>query len=154
VIAQGATNIIPDEVHIAGTLRTFDEAWRSELHILIPQLSKDLAKSMGGDVEFNLVKGSPAVVNDPALNERIRAAAIAYVGEEHVVEMDIRMGAEDFAYYTQVMPGCFFRLGTGNPNKPGSTSGLHRAEFDIDEDALAIGAGLMAWSAIGELKNC
>ena len=154
VIAQGATNIIPDEVHIAGTLRTFDEAWRSELHILIPQLSKDLAKSMGGDVEFNLLKGSPAVVNDPALNERIRAAAIAYVGEEHVVEMDIRMGAEDFAYYTQVMPGCFFRLGTGNPNKPGSTSGLHRAEFDIDEDALAIGAGLMAWSAIGELKNC
>lgn len=154
VSAAGATNIIPDEVHIAGTLRTFDEAWRSELHTLIPQLSKDLAKSMGGDVDFNLVKGSPAVVNDPDLNERVRNAAVAYFGENNVVEMDIRMGAEDFAYYTQVMPGCFFRLGSGNPKKPGTTSGLHRAEFDIDEDALANGAGLMAWSALGELKNC
>jgi len=81
----------------------------------------------------------------------LRAVAEEFVGKENVVEMDIRMGAEDFAYYGQVMPACFYRLGTGNSAKAGTTSGLHRAEFDIDEDALAIGAGVMAWSAIKEL---
>ncbi|HRH38423.1 MAG TPA: hypothetical protein PK760_08765 [Flavobacteriales bacterium] len=63
-----------------------------------------------------------------------------------------RMGAEDFAYYTHVMAGCFYRLGTGNPTKPGSTSGLHTAAFDIDEDSLAVGAAMMVWSAISELR--
>ena len=106
---------------------------------------------MGGDVDFRLVKGSPPVVNEPELTARLRATAEEYVGKENVVEMDIRMGAEDFAYYGQVMPACFYRLGTGNPNEPGTTSGLHRAEFDIDEDALAIGAGLMAYAALMEL---
>lgn len=82
-----------------------------------------------------------------------RLQAVAYMGAENIVDMDLRMGAEDFAYYTHVMPGCFFRLGTGNPDKPGTTSGLHRAEFDIDEDALATGAGMMAWGAISELER-
>lgn len=151
VIANGATNIIPDEVRIEGTLRTFDEPWREELHTLLPQLSQDLARSFGGDAVFEIVKGSPAVVCDPALTARVREAAVAWVGQENVVDMELRMGAEDFAYYTHVMPGCFIRLGTGNPEKPGTTSGLHRAEFDIDEDALAIGAGMMAWGALSEL---
>lgn len=151
VIANGATNIIPDEVRIEGTLRTFDEAWRAELHRMLPQLAKGLCEGMGGGVEFNIVKGSPVVKNDPELTARIRAAAVEFIGADHIVDMDIRMGAEDFAYYTHVMPGCFFRLGTGNPKVPGSTSGLHRAEFDIDEDALAIGAGMMAWGAVSEL---
>lgn len=153
VIANGATNIIPDEVRIEGTLRTFDEAWRTELHRMLPELAQGLCRSAGGDVDFNLVKGSPAVVCDPALTARMRAAAVDYVGESNVVDMEIRMGAEDFAYYTLVMPGSFIRLGTGNAARPGTTSGLHRAEFDIDEDALAIGAGMMVWGAISELAH-
>ncbi len=106
---------------------------------------------MGAQLDFRIVKGSPVVKNDPELTARIRAKAEAYLGADQVVEMPIRMGAEDFAYYTQVMPGCFYRLGTGDPNKPGTTAGLHRSEFDVDEDALAIGAGLMAYAALSEL---
>jgi len=82
---------------------------------------------------------------------RIRAVAVELVGAANVVDMDIRMGAEDFAYYTHVMPGCFFRLGTGNPAKPGTQSGLHTAAFDIDEEAMTLGAAMMAAGALGEL---
>ena len=153
VFADGATNVIPDTVRIEGTLRTFDEAWRAELHTLLPDMARLLARSMGGDVEFDILKGSGAVVNEPALTARMRRAAESYVGAANVVDMDIRMGAEDFGTYSQVMPACLFRLGTGNPLKPGTTSGLHRSEFDIDEDALAIGAGMMAWGAISELSR-
>jgi len=152
VIADGATNVIPDTVRIEGTLRTFDEAWRGQLHILLPDMARNLARSMGGDVDFEILAGSGVVVNEPVLTARMRDAAVAYVGADNVIDMEIRMGAEDFGTYSQVMPACFFRLGSGNPAKPGTTSGLHRAEFDIDEDALAIGAGMMAWGAIGELS--
>lgn len=152
VIANGATNIIPDEVRIEGTMRTFDETWRAELHELLPVLGRGLCEGLGATVDLRIVKGAPVVKNDPELTARIRAAAVAFMGAENVVDMDIRMGAEDFAYYTQVMPGCFFRLGTGNPTIPGTQSGLHRAEMDIDEDALVIGAGMMAWGALSELR--
>jgi amidohydrolase len=152
VIANGATNIIPDQVTIDGTLRTFDEGWRAELHDLLPRMAGELVRGMGGELDFRLVKGSPVVKNDPELNARIRAVAVDYVGAENVVDMDIRMGAEDFAYYTHVMPGCFFRLGTGNPEVPGSRSGLHREEFDVDENAMVLGAGLMAAGALSELR--
>jgi len=151
VIAQGATNVIPDEVRIEGTLRTFDEKWRNELHTMLPTMAHGLAQSMGGDVDFRVVKGSPPVVNEPELTARVRKAAEEYLGTDRVIDMDLRMGAEDFAYYAQVMPACFYRLGTGNAAKAGTTSGLHRAEFDIDEDALPIGAGVMAWTALSEL---
>lgn len=153
VVANGATNIIPDEVRIEGTMRTFDEAWRTELHTMLPALGRGICEGLGATVDFRIVKGSPVVKNDPELNARIRAAAVRFIGEDNIVDMDIRMGAEDFAYYTHVMPGCFFRLGTGNPSKGGTQSGLHRAEFDIDEDALAIGAGMMAWGAVSELDR-
>jgi metal-dependent amidase/aminoacylase/carboxypeptidase family protein len=152
VIANGATNIVPDLVTIEGTLRTFNETLRTELHGLLPRVSAEITRRMGGDVDFKLVKGSPVVKNDPQLTARLRAVAVDLVGAENVVDMDIRMGAEDFAYYTHVMPGCFYRLGTGNAAKPGTTSGLHRAEFDIDENALAIGAGMMALGALAELS--
>ncbi len=152
-IADGATNIVPDVVTIDGTLRTFNEELRAGLHTLLPRLSAEVAQGMGGEVDFRLVKGSPVVNNDPALTARLRAVAMEYVGAENVVDMDIRMGAEDFAYYTQVMPGCFYRLGTGSASKPGTTSGLHTAGFDIDEDALTIGAGVMAWGALQEIER-
>ncbi len=152
VVADGATNIVPDTVRLEGTLRTFDEDLRSRLHELLRDVTSNVACSMQGEADLRVLKGSPVVKNDPELTMRLRAAAEALVGAENVVDMDIRMGAEDFAYYTHVMSGCFYRLGTGNPAKPGTQSGLHRAEMDIDEDALAIGAGMMAWGAIGELE--
>lgn len=152
VIANGATNIVPDAVTIEGTLRTFNEKTRSLLHERLVQHGTAIAKELGGELEFRIVKGSPVVHNDPELTTRMREAAEQFIGSDNVVEMPIRMGAEDFAYYTHVMPGCFFRLGTGNTSKPGTTSGLHRAEFDVDEDALVIGAGMMAYGALAELS--
>lgn len=152
VIAAGATNIVPDTVTIDGTLRTFNEDLRARLHQLLPGIAQEIARSMQGEVEFRIVKGSPVVKNDLALTARMRALAVDLVGSGNVVDMDIRMGAEDFAYYTHVMPGCFFRLGTGNPDKPGTQSGLHTADFDIDEDALVLGATMMAMGALNELQ--
>lgn len=151
VIANGATNIVPDLVGIDGTLRTFNEGTRDLIHRELLRVGKALVKELGGELEFRIVKGSPVVKNDPQLTGRMRTAAERFVGAGNVVEMPIRMGAEDFAYYTHVMPGCFFRLGTGNANKPGTQSGLHTAPFDVDEDALAIGAGMMAYGALTEL---
>jgi metal-dependent amidase/aminoacylase/carboxypeptidase family protein len=151
LIAAGATNIVPDTVTIDGTLRTFNEDLRAQLHQLIPRIAQEIALGMQGEVEFRIVKGSPVVKNDPALTARMRALAVDLVGAANVVDMDIRMGAEDFAYYTQVMPGCFFRLGTGDPTKAGTQSGLHTADFDIDEDALVLGATMMAMGALNEL---
>jgi amidohydrolase len=151
VIANGATNIVPDTVTIDGTLRTFNEELRACLHELLPRIATEVARGMNGECEFRLVKGSPVVKNDSELTARLRRVAVDLVGAENVVDMDIRMGAEDFAYYTHVMPGCFFRLGTGNPAKPGTQSGLHTAVFDVDEDALRIGAAMMAAGALSEL---
>jgi len=108
---------------------------------------------MGGEAVLRVVKGSPVVKNDPALTARMRSVATRLVGAENVVDMDIRMGAEDFAYYTHVMPGCFFRLGTGDPSIPGTCSGLHRPEFDVDEGAMALGAAMMAAGALAELDG-
>ena len=151
-IANGATNIVPDMAILDGTLRTFNEELRARLHELLPHVSAAIAKEMGGEAELRIVKGSPVVKNDPELTARMRAVAVDLVGAENVVDMDIRMGAEDFAYYTHVMPGCFFRLGTGNPSKAGTQSGLHTADFDVDEDALAIGATMMVAGALSELQ--
>lgn len=153
VVGAGATNIVPDTVTMDGTLRTFDEDLRARLHQLLPRIAQEMVLGMQGECEFRIVKGSPVVKNDPALTARMRARAVDLVGAANVVDMDIRMGAEDFAYYTHVMPGCFFRLGTGNPAKAGTQSGLHTAAFDIDEDALPIGAGMMMLGALGELQG-
>ncbi len=153
VIANGATNIIPDQVLIEGTLRTFKEEWRTQLHSLIANLSHGLAESFGAELEIEIRKGSPPLVNDAELTDRCRQHAIEFLGKENVLECDQRMGAEDFAWYSQVMPACFYRLGTGSADVAGSTVGLHRSEFDIDESALKIGAGLMAWGALRELGS-
>ncbi len=151
LIAEGATNIVPGSLTIDGTLRTFNEELRARLHHLLPVICARVAGEMGGSVDVRIVKGSPVVTNDPALTARMRALAVQLVGDRHVVDLDIRMGAEDFAYYTHVMPGCFFRLGTGNAEKPGTQGGLHTPGFDIDEDAMATGAAMMALGALSEL---
>ena len=146
----GATNIIPNEVYIEGTFRTMDEKWREEAHHRMKKVAESLAQSMGGACDFHIDKGYPTLINNEELTARTKAWAIEFLGEENVVELNRRMTAEDFAYFSQAMPGCFYRLGTGNPER-GITSSIHTDTFDIDEAALETGVGLMSWLAIKEL---
>jgi len=147
VIAQGATNIIPNEVYLEGTFRTFDEEWRNQAHQKMIKIAQSIAEGMGGTCEFEVRRGYPFLKNNPELTQKAKNAAIAYLSEENVVDLDIWLAAEDFAYYSQIADACFYRLGTRNESK-GITSGVHTPTFDIDEQALEIGAGLMAWLAL------
>ena len=147
----GANNIIPDEVKLLGTFRTMDEEWRFEAHRLMKQLAENTASAMGGSCELEILVGYPNLYNDEALTSRARQFAVEYLGEDNVVDLPIRMTAEDFAFYSQEMPACFYRLGTGNQAK-GITSPVHSNTFDVDEKCLKIGMGLMAWLALGELN--
>ena len=151
VIANGITNVIPNEVYMEGTFRTLDEAWRAEAHTRILKMANGIAESMGGRCEFRIEKGYPHLKNDVEVTKRIRQRATEYVGAENIVELDQWMAAEDFAYYTHEAPGSFYRLGTGNVER-GITSGVHTPTFDIDEAALEFSPGVMAWMAIGELE--
>ncbi|MEO9965171.1 MAG: M20 family metallopeptidase [Reichenbachiella sp.] len=152
VQANGATNVIPNEVKIEGTFRTLDEEWRKEAHTKMKKMAEGIAESMGGSCDFNIQVGYPFLKNEPELTERAKQSAIAYMGKENVVDLDIWMAAEDFSYYSQEVDACFYRLGTRNDEK-GIISGVHTPTFDIDEDALAHGPGLMAWLAINELTS-
>jgi amidohydrolase len=148
----GATNVIPDEVNIAGTFRAMDETWRAEGLAKMKKLAEGIAEAMGGEAIFDVLKGYPFLQNDPELTRKAKAAAIAYMGEENVVDLDLWMAGEDFAFYTHHVDACFYRLGIRNEAK-GITNGVHTPNFDIDEDALAIGPGLMAWLAVNELDS-
>jgi amidohydrolase len=147
VIANGATNVIPNEVYMEGTFRTLDETWRAQAHKEMQRIATSIAEGMGGRCEFEIRKGYPFLKNDPLATEHAKSAAVEYLGEDKVIDLDIWMAAEDFSYYSQEMPACFYRLGTRNEAK-GITSSVHTPTFDIDEDALKIGAGLMAWIAV------
>ena len=137
---------------LEGTFRTLDEKWRTEAHEKMKKLAEQLAESMGGKCEFEIRKGYPFLMNDIPLTEKMKACAREYMGEENVVDLDIWMAAEDFSYYSQEMPACFYRLGTRNEER-GIVSSVHTPTFDVDEKSLEIGAGLMAWLAIKELEN-
>lgn len=152
VIANGATNVIPDKVELEGTFRTMDEEWRAEAHRIMVETAEHLAKGMGGTCEFRVEKGYPFLVNDEELTLSAKLAAQEYLGVDNVVDLDIRMTAEDFSYYSQLIPACFYRLGTRNVQR-GITSGLHISTFDVDEKSLEIGMGLMAWLSVSELTN-
>jgi amidohydrolase len=152
VEALGATNIIPNEVKIQGTFRTLDEAWRAKAHEKMRQIAEGIVEGMGGQLDFEIRKGYPFLKNNPELTARSVAAAQAYLGAENVLDLDIWMAAEDFAYFSQEIDGCFYRLGTRNEAR-GITSGVHTPTFDIEEEALEIGAGLMAWLAVSELAS-
>jgi amidohydrolase len=152
IIGDGATNIIPNEVNIAGTFRALNETWRKEGLQKIKKMAESIADGMGGKCEVTISQGYPYLENNPQLTRRIRAAAEAYVGKENVVDIDLTLGSEDFAYYSHVVPASFYRLGTRNEAK-GLTNYVHTPNFDIDEDALKIGPGLMAWMAVSELSD-
>jgi amidohydrolase len=151
IIGEGRTNIVPDEVTIDGTIRAFDETWRIKAHEIILSVATAVAKNMKGSCDVNIAKGYPFLVNDEALSLQIKQLAIEYLGAENVVDLEMRLTAEDFAYFSQTVPSCFYRLGVRNEEK-GITSNIHTSTFDADENCMRTGMGLMAWIAINQLK--
>jgi len=152
IIGNGATNVIPDEVYVEGTFRAMNETWRKEAHHKIRKIIEGMAASMGATAELDLKVGYPVLINEENLTKATRQAIVAYMGEKNVIDLDLWLAAEDFAYYTHEIPGCFYRLGTGNQVK-GATYGLHTPRFNIDEDALHISTGLMAWIALQQMNS-
>ncbi|HRO71208.1 MAG TPA: M20 family metallopeptidase [Chitinophagaceae bacterium] len=147
------TNVIPGEVKLKGTFRAMNEEWRFKAHVLIRQLCHHLVQSMGGEIDLHIDVGYPSVYNNEALNNIARAKAELYKGADNVEETEKRMGAEDFGYYTQLIPGCFYRLGVMNVEK-GIVSGVHTPTFNVDESAIETGMGMMAWlGASAETSN-
>jgi amidohydrolase len=151
IIGNGRTNVIPDEVKIEGTLRTFDEKWRYEAHERITKIAQSIAEGMGAKCDVFIVKGYPFLVNNTMLAENIKQLGIEYLGEENVIDLDLRMTAEDFAYFSHLKPSCFYRIGIRNESK-GIISNLHTSTFNIDEGSIEPGMGLMAWIALNQLK--
>lgn len=138
------TNVIPSEVKLMGTFRALDESWRFKAHELIRRQAKSLAEGMGASIDVHIDVGYPSVFNHEALTAATRLLAENLAGKHNVETTEMRMGAEDFGFYTQQIPGCFFRLGTGNPAL-GLTAGVHTPRFNIDEEAIEQGAVMMAW---------
>ena len=152
VIANGAINVIPDEVYMEGTFRAMNETWREKALGLITNMAEKLTSSMGAVCDIRIERGYPFLVNEEKLTTDIRQHAIDYLGEANVLDEDIWMAAEDFAYYSQVTDSCFYLCGVGNVDK-GICSSLHTPTFNIDENALGISTGLMAYLALKRLNN-
>jgi amidohydrolase len=151
VIANGATNVIPGEVYMEGTFRTMNESWRYKAHEKMTTLAKGLMEGMGCECDFRIEKGYPVLVNDEKVTAEASELSKVFLGSDKVIDLDTRMTAEDFAYFTQLYPCTFYRLGV---NKSGETaSPLHSSQFDIDEQALKTGIGLMAWLGASFLKK-
>jgi amidohydrolase len=145
--AKGATNIVPDYVSVEGTLRCFDESVRNEMQQFIKTTAEKIAAENNCICEVNILEGYPVLVNNDSVTQKAQALTTEYIGSENVLDLPIRMGAEDFAFYTHHIPACFYRIGVGNVAK-GITSGIHTATFNIDEEALKVSVGNMAWAAI------
>jgi len=141
------TNVIPSEVKLMGTFRAMNEEWRFKAHELIINQTKQLVTALGADVDIRIDVGYPFVYNDENLSAVAKASAAIYAGEENVSETELRMGAEDFAFYSHLIPACFFRLGAGNKAK-NITSNVHTPTFNVDERAIEKGMGMMAWLAV------
>ncbi len=146
LLADGATNVIPEAARLEGTFRAMDEDWRFRAHELIRRTARHTARAHGAEAEIEIKVGYPALYNHEAEAEHVRRAATDYVGAEHVVDLDRWFASEDFAFYLRERPGAFYRLGTGNA-EAGITHGLHTPRFTIDEEALRLGSGFMAYLA-------
>ena len=142
-----ATNIIPSEVKLMGTFRAMDETWRYKAHELIKSQAKAIVEGMGAELDLHIDVGYPTVDSDPIVTEQCTQLATIFLGESNIQETELRMGAEDFGYYTQQIPGCFFRLGVRNESK-GIIHNVHTPQFNIDEDAIEIGMGIMSWLGV------
>jgi amidohydrolase len=141
--AMGATNVIPEKAHLKGTFRTMNEEWRREALELIQNSIEKIAEASGGKAEVTISKGYPFLENSPELNEKTRVKANMLLGEDKVHKLPIRLTAEDFSYYSQVVPSCFFRIGVRNEEK-GITYSVHHPKFDIDPEALVTGMQMMS----------
>ncbi len=151
VIANGATNVIPNEVYLEGTFRTMDESWRKKAHLKIKEISDTIAKKHGTIADVDIKNGYPVLINDEKLTKKAVEYAKEFLGDDHVVDLDIRMTAEDFAYFSQSTPSTFYRLGTSSGNK--FNAPLHSPSFNIDENALKFGMGTMAYVAINYIND-
>lgn len=149
--AKGATNVIPNEVYIEGTFRTMNEKWRAEAKAKMKKMAEAIAEGMGAVCEFRFMDGYPYLENNPVLTRKMKAAAIEYVGVDNVIDLDLWMASEDFAFYTHHVDACFYRLGVRN-EALGIMSSVHTPTFNIDEKALELGPGMMAWLAVNELS--
>ena len=138
------TNVIPSEVKLMGTFRAMDEEWRFKAHELMLQQAKGLAIATGAEIDFRVDVGYPTVDNEPMITQAAWQLADTYIGANNVEETEKIMGAEDFGYYSQVIPGCFFRLGVRNEAQ-GIIHNVHTPHFNIDEAAIENGVGMMAW---------
>jgi amidohydrolase len=152
MIADGSINIIPDKVSLEGTFRTVNEKWRMEAHAKMKKMAEHIARSMGGNCDFDIRTGYPALINNKKMSDHVEASARAYLGEEQVIATEPMMISEDFAYYSQAIDSCFYLLGVGNKYAT-SQSSLHTPTFVIDEDALKLSTGLMAYIALKQLEN-
>lgn len=145
---NGATNIVPNSVKLEGTFRSLDEEWRFFAHKKMQEIVSSICQTRGANAHLDIKVGYPCVHNNPELTERLTALATEYLGADKVHRLPVRMTAEDFSFYAQQIPGCFYRLGTSSPETDLGHSGLHTPTFDIDESALVIGAGLLAFGAV------
>jgi len=152
IIGNGSANVIPDAVSLDGTLRTLDARWREEALQRIGRVVRGVAEALGAEAEVRIVRGYPPVVNDPETVAIARSAAERYLGSEKVVDLPPAMWAEDFAYFGRERPGCFYNLGVRN-DAAGITGAVHTSRFNLDEEALVIGSGLMAWIAASALER-
>ena len=148
--ALGETNIIPDKVILKGTFRTFDEDWRFKAHDKMKEIAHSICKSSGGSCDFDIKIGYPFLVNDKVVTENAKNTAIKFLGKENVIDLDLRMTSEDFAFISQERPSCFYRLGTGDGN---TVKRLHTSSFDVNEECFSISSGLMASIAIDQIHK-
>lgn len=148
----GSTNIIPETVHIQGTFRAMDEEWRYRAHDLLRQTAEHTAQALGAAVDVNIKVGYPFLYNDPETTQNMRARAVEFLGADKVVDLPIRMTAEDFAYYSHEMDACFYRLGVADPGSSAARQ-LHTSTFDVDERCLQTSVGLMAYLSLSELAD-
>lgn len=146
------TNVIPDKLELWGTFRTMNEEWRAKAHKYITEFTEKTCEAYGAKAIINIPQGHASLYNDPVVTAQAESWAKAYLGDANVKELDIRMAGEDFSFYTQHMPGCFFRIGT-NKNNEEFTASVHNARFNIDEEAMKTGVGTMAWIALNALAN-
>ena len=152
MIAGGTVNnVIPDNVILAGTLRTMNEAWREEAHKLISGIVHNICAAFGATATIAIPKGYPSLFNDPAFTSIAENLAKEYLGDDQVKTLDLRMTADDFAFYSHKVPGCFFRIGTSRNNEE-FTASVHNPHFDIHEEAMITAIGTMAWVVVNALK--
>jgi amidohydrolase len=147
-----ATNVIPDKVEILGTFRTMNEQWRYEAHQWIKDFVAHTCAAYGAKATVEIPTGYPSLFNDPAVTATATEWAKEYVGDSNVHALDMRMAGEDFSFYTHHVPGCFFRIGTSKDGKE-FLAPVHNAHFNIDEDAMKTGMGMMAWCAVRGLNG-